>query len=90
MDKDEVISTLNDLIETSNDGDQGFRDCAENTTNPELKSFFTRASDRCAEGARELQEQVRRLGGTPGYPRQHRRRLASRLGGHQIRDNGQG
>jgi uncharacterized protein (TIGR02284 family) len=63
MDKDDLISTLNDLIETSKDGEQGFRTCAENVSNMELQEIFTRAAARCAEGARELQREVGRLGG---------------------------
>lgn len=65
MDRDDVIATLNDLIETSKDGEQGFRKCAENASDPELKAFFTQAAARCAEGARELQSQVRQWGGDP-------------------------
>ena len=34
MDRDDVISTLNNLIETSKDGEEGFRSCAENVKNP--------------------------------------------------------
>ena len=29
MDRDDVISTLNNLIATSKDGEEGFRSCAE-------------------------------------------------------------
>jgi len=65
MDKDDVISTLNDLIETSKDGEQGFRTCAEGVKNTQLKSFFEQAARRCAQGAAELQTKVRSLGGDP-------------------------
>jgi uncharacterized protein (TIGR02284 family) len=63
MTNDEIISTLNDLIETSTDGEYGFKTCAEDVKNLELKQVFTAAAQRCAEGANELQEQVRLLGG---------------------------
>jgi uncharacterized protein (TIGR02284 family) len=63
MDKNDVISTLNDLIETSKDGEQGFRTCAEGVKKAELKAIFLEASRRCAEGAAELQSKVRALGG---------------------------
>jgi uncharacterized protein (TIGR02284 family) len=65
MTHDEIISTLNDLIETSKDGEYGFKTCAENVKDTELKQVFTAAAQRCAEGANELQEQVRLLGGDP-------------------------
>ena len=65
MTNDETISTLNDLIETSKDGEHGFDTCAENVKDMQLKQLFTAAAQRCAEGAKELQEQVRLLGGDP-------------------------
>ena len=61
----ESISLLNDLIETSKDGQKGFETSAEDLKNPQLKSFFlSRASD-CASAVRELQAEVRNLGGDP-------------------------
>jgi uncharacterized protein (TIGR02284 family) len=65
MTNDEIISTLNELIETSKDGEHGFKTCAENVKDMGLKQVFTAAAQRCAEGANELQEQVRLLGGDP-------------------------
>src|SRR5690242_8320328 len=65
MDKTDVIATLNDLIETSKDGENGFRTCADGVKNADLKAMFEKMADRCAEGAAELQSQVRRLGGNP-------------------------
>jgi uncharacterized protein (TIGR02284 family) len=65
MDKDDVISTLNNLVETSKDGEQGFRTCADGVKNAQLKTQFTEAARRCAEGATELQTKVRALGGDP-------------------------
>lgn len=61
----EVISTLNDLIETSKDGQKGFAKCAEDVKNVELKQVFTKHSQECAEAAAELQTHVRALGGDP-------------------------
>lgn len=63
MDKDDVIDTLNDLIETSKDGEEGFRTCAEDVKNPELKRMFTEGAQSCAQAARELQAEVQRMGG---------------------------
>lgn len=65
MDRDDVIATLNDLIETSRDGEEGFRACAEGVKNPQLRSFFEQKAMRCAEGAAQLQARVRELGGDP-------------------------
>ncbi len=65
MDNDKVISTLNELIETCKDGEQGFSTSAEDVSDPELKTVFKERARTCANGARELQEQVRRLGGDP-------------------------
>jgi uncharacterized protein (TIGR02284 family) len=65
MDNDDVISTLNDLIETCKDGEQGFRTCAEDIKDTKMKSFFVDRAQRCAEAAAELQQEVRALGGNP-------------------------
>jgi len=62
---DDAIATLNDLIETSRDGEQGFRTCAENTRSPELKAVFQQAAERCAQAIQELTDEVRRHGGKP-------------------------
>ena len=61
--REDVIDTLNGLIAISYDGEDGFRTSAEGVRSPELKNVFTAAADRCAEGARELQRKVQRLGG---------------------------
>lgn len=65
MDKNEVISTLNDLIETCKDGEEGFRTCAEDISSAELKSYFTNRAHRCATAAAELQDIVEEYGGSP-------------------------
>ena len=63
MDNEEIISTLNDLIEVSKDGEEGFRSSAENVDDPQLKAFFLRRSQEVAASVQELQELVRSLGG---------------------------
>jgi uncharacterized protein (TIGR02284 family) len=65
MDKDDVISTLNDLIETCKDGEEGFRTCAEDISDPQLKTLFMDRAQSCASSANELQEFVISLGGDP-------------------------
>jgi uncharacterized protein (TIGR02284 family) len=65
MSTDDVIDTLNDLIETSRDGEEGFRTCAEDIRNSALKPMFEAAARHCAEAAAELRSTVARLGGKP-------------------------
>jgi uncharacterized protein (TIGR02284 family) len=62
---DNVASVLNDLVETSKDGEQGFTTAAEDTKDPELKSTFRRHAQECARSAADLQTLVARLGGKP-------------------------
>lgn len=65
MSNDEVIDTLNDLIETCKDGEYGFRSCAEHCKSPDLKQLFMDRAGDCQRGAGELQGLVAQLGGTP-------------------------
>lgn len=62
---DEVISTLNNLIETCKDGQNGFQTASEGVKNSELKTLFSTYSQQRAQFAGELQNEVRRLGGDP-------------------------
>src|SRR5436309_6642320 len=65
MDNDSVISTLNNLIETCKDGQNGFREAADGVKNGELKTLFLAYSQQRAQFAGELQNEVLRLGGDP-------------------------
>jgi uncharacterized protein (TIGR02284 family) len=65
MDKDDIISTLNDLIETSKDGEAGFRSCAEDIRDAKIKALFEDRARSCNEAAIQLQQIVRSLGGDP-------------------------
>ncbi|KNH06139.1 hypothetical protein BRCH_02141c [Candidatus Burkholderia brachyanthoides] len=60
-----VVLVLNDLVETSKDGEKGFLKAAEDTRDPSLKLLFQSRAEACSAGARELQELVQRLGGKP-------------------------
>lgn len=60
-----ITSVLNELVETSKDGEKGFRTAAEDTKNAELKTVFLRRAEDCKKGAIELQQLVSRLGGEP-------------------------
>ena len=58
-----VVTTLNNLIETVKDGEQGFRTAAEGVTTPQVKTVFQEYARQRAQMARELQDEVRGLGG---------------------------
>lgn len=58
-----IESVVNELIETSRDGEKGFARSAEEVTEPRLKSLFLKRSQYCGDAARELADQVRALGG---------------------------
>jgi len=62
---DEVISTLNNLIETCRDGQNGFQTAAEGVEGSTLKTLFLGYSQQRARFVGELQDEVRRLGGDP-------------------------
>jgi conserved hypothetical protein len=62
---DRVIDVLNDLVETSINGEKGFRAAADDAKNPELKMLFERRAQDCGAGAAELQALVANLGGKP-------------------------
>lgn len=57
-----VISTLNSLIETLKDGQEGFRQAAEAVKDSQLKSLFAEYSLQRAKFAGELQNFVIQLG----------------------------
>lgn len=61
----DVISVLNDLIETSKDGEEGFKVCAEDAERLDLKNLFSSRAQECAKAAAELQALVVQLGGDP-------------------------
>jgi len=61
----EAISTLNGLIETLKDGQEGFKNAASNVKDPQVKSVFQEFSQQRAQLANELQAQVQRIGGEP-------------------------
>ena len=60
----ETISTINDLIETLKDGQEGFRQAAEAVEDPDLKSLFHEYSLQRSRFAGELQSEALRLGET--------------------------
>jgi uncharacterized protein (TIGR02284 family) len=64
-DNDNVISTLNNLIETCKDGQNGFQTAAEGVKRSDLKSLFAEYALQRSKFAGELQNEVTRLGGDP-------------------------
>jgi uncharacterized protein (TIGR02284 family) len=65
MQNDAAISVLNNLIETCKDGELGFKTAAEGLKNADIKAKFLEYSRQRGEMVRELQAEVRRLGGDP-------------------------
>src|SRR3954468_14208939 len=63
MSNDDVISCLNDLIETCRDGQEGFREAAAAVETSDTKSFFLECSQERAMFTGQLQALVRELGG---------------------------
>jgi uncharacterized protein (TIGR02284 family) len=62
---DDVISTLNGLIETCKDGQEGFQQAAEGVERSDLKTLFYEFSQQRAQFSGDLQALVRDLGGDP-------------------------
>lgn len=60
---DEVVSILSDLLENSRDGEYGFRACADEVDDAQIKQVFASRSAQCAEAAAELATLIRSLGG---------------------------
>ena len=62
---DEIRSTLNSLIETLKDGEQGFRTSADKLQDPSLRTQFHTFASQRASFAAALQGEVSRIGGDP-------------------------
>ena len=62
---DKVVSVLNDLVETSKDGEQGYRTSAEDTKSAELRQVFLEGAQSCTRAVADLQQIISRLGGDP-------------------------
>lgn len=65
MQNEKAITTLNGLIEICRNGEEGFRTAAEGMKDPSTKSVFLEYSRQRGQMVRELQNEVRRLGGAP-------------------------
>jgi len=58
----EIVSIIDDLIETLKDGEEGFKQAADGVKDPQLKSIFSEYSRQRSRFATELQRQARSLG----------------------------
>ena len=65
LSNNDVVSTLNGLIETCKDGQEGFKQAAEGVERSDLKSLFFEFSQQRAHFAGELQSLVQTLGEDP-------------------------
>lgn len=63
MEKDDVVDTLNNLIETCKDGEYGFTASAEHVRSASVRQIFAARAMECREAALELQQLVRHYGG---------------------------
>jgi uncharacterized protein (TIGR02284 family) len=61
--REQVIGTLNDLLENSRDGELGFKEAAEHSRTTALKAVLARRAAICRAAAEELQAEIARLGG---------------------------
>jgi uncharacterized protein (TIGR02284 family) len=60
-----VIATLNSLIETCKNAEEGFRTAAEAMTDQAIKVEFAKFARERWQMARDLQDEVQGLGGSP-------------------------
>jgi uncharacterized protein (TIGR02284 family) len=60
---EEMLATLNELLENARDGETGFREAAEHAKTPNLSVLLGRCAQNCREAAAELQDQIERHGG---------------------------
>jgi len=65
---DLTISSLNNLIQISNDGVKGYTESAQHVEDSQLKALFTRRSQEISTYVAELQGLVVSLGGKPREP----------------------
>ena len=62
MDQNNVVSVVEDLIETCKDGQKGYQDAASHVKRTDLKTFFNEQSLERSRFAGELEAELVRLG----------------------------
>ncbi len=65
LSNDDVISTLNGLIQTAKDGEEGYKAAADAIERSDLKALFYEFAQQRSRFAGELQSLVHALGGDP-------------------------
>ena len=60
-----VVTLLQRLMETARDAERGFRTAVSAVDDPAIRRLFAAYAEQRADFARELAEEIRRLGGTP-------------------------
>ena len=68
MNNDDTVAILNDLIDISKDGEEGFRTSAELVNDENLKKTFLERAEGCKKAVTVLQNKVKELG--VNYPAQ--------------------
>jgi len=66
MKNEDVVETLNELIETSQDGERGFDTCAKHAHDPMVRDLLSHHARHCHQAADELSPLVLEYGGQPG------------------------
>jgi len=64
IDNSKICSSLNDLLEANYDAQNGFSNAADESENPRLATFFQNKADQRRRFANEIQNEIKRLGGT--------------------------
>jgi uncharacterized protein (TIGR02284 family) len=64
---DRTVHVLNDLLEVTKDGEEGFERAAAEVEDHTVREALAQCASNCRIGAQELASQVRRLGGEPDY-----------------------
>lgn len=65
METTDIVKTLNELIQTSQDGAKGFHEASEKASDFPLKSELRNRAHLCEKAAQDLQAMVLSLGGEP-------------------------
>ena len=60
--RNEALKTLNNLVETCKDGEEGYKMAAENVTDPKIKSELMRFAQQRADFRNELEGHARTFG----------------------------
>ena len=61
-----AVSVLNDVLQTLRDGEEGFRTAAGAVRDAHIKGVFEQYSRQRGEMAREIEQEIGKLGGTAG------------------------